>query len=162
MTSRKVTVIGSMDKGPSAHGYIDDEGDLLIDTSPDRTKIYLKGINCTPTEFKNWLLIVEESLDRWDLISCGENSIINIGASRIDFSIGSELEISFDDYIDALIEVRIKNAKIQLDKLIGIKKRQLEITAVIVSSDIDNQHRGLSNKSASSQIPSPVKVVLKK
>lgn len=121
MTTRKVIVVGSIDKGPSTHGYRDPEGELLIDTSPDRTVIYLQGINCTPSEFQHWLFTIEESQDRWDLISLSEDSIVDIGGSQIDFSIGTEVEIHFEQYFNALI----KNAHNQLEKLVNSKRAEL-------------------------------------
>lgn len=44
MTSRKVTVIESIEKAPSNHCFHDESDDgILIDTTPDIAVIYLEG-----------------------------------------------------------------------------------------------------------------------
>ena len=132
MTSRKAIVVDSLEQGPSVHGYRDDDGGLLFDTTPDRTKIYLKGINCTQREFMDWFLTIEESLDRWDLLSSCDDSLVDIGGSPIDLSVGTVLEITFDDYFEALIELRIKKAIHDIDRFIADKKVQIGIVTDVV------------------------------
>ncbi|WP_390241895.1 hypothetical protein [Vibrio sp. R78045] len=127
MTMLSVRVIDEIEKGPASHCFTDDNGELLIDTSPDRSEIILKGINCNPSEFIKWFLTVEESKGYYDLVSDGSDTLIDIGGSPHDFSAGKELHISFDEYFNALIETKITTANAQLDKLILDSKVKLGI-----------------------------------
>lgn len=116
MTSRKVTVIESIQKGLGNHGLHDESDDgILINTTPDIAVIYLEGVNCSPSDFIQWFLTVEESLGRYDLIWGDDNSLIDIGGSPLNLSPGAELEVTFDEYFAALLELRISEAKRALD-----------------------------------------------
>lgn len=44
MTTRKVIVLDSCEKGASTHCFY---SDILLDTSPEHAQITLEGINCT-------------------------------------------------------------------------------------------------------------------
>lgn len=125
MTTRKVRVMERVDKGPSTHCFCNDDGSILIDTSPDREEIYLAGINCTPSEFCDWFLTVEESHGRYSLLFGGQNSLIDIEGSSHDFSVGRVLEVNFDEYFSAFIEMRIQVAKRDLDWYVNSQRKKL-------------------------------------
>ncbi|WP_210467487.1 hypothetical protein [Vibrio crassostreae] len=125
MTTRRVLVIRAVDKGPSSHCFCNDDGSLLIDTSPDREEIHLEGINCTPSEFCDWFLTVEESHGRYSLLFGGQNSLIDIEGSCHDLSVGKVLEVNFDEYFSAFIEMRIQAAKRELDWYVDMQRNRL-------------------------------------
>ncbi|MCG6391786.1 hypothetical protein [Vibrio fluvialis] len=126
-TARKAQVIETRDRGPSVNGYSDDEGWPCFATMPDCEEIRLEGVNCTTEEFIEWFLIVEQSLDRYDFIGMAgeDNSLLDIGGSSIDCTVGAMLEITFDAYFDALLTVRINDANRVLEHQLMLAKRHL-------------------------------------
>ena len=116
MTSRKAFVVSEIDKGPSSHGFVDDIGRLLFDTSPERTEIKFEGINCTSSEFLEWFLTLEEYEGRSDLIWGDDDTLIDIGGSPLDLSPGKKFEIEFDEYFNAFVENRIDVANKQIER----------------------------------------------
>lgn len=115
MTSRKALIISTSEKGPSAHDFYNDDGVFFFDSTPDRTEIKILGVNCTTSEFIDWFLTVDHR-------HCGdfcrtENTLIDIGGSTLDLSVGMMLEVSFDDYFNALLDIKIQTAKRELNQL---------------------------------------------
>lgn len=138
MTSRKALVVDAADKGPSYHGFIDDNGLPFFDTSPDRTEITFEGINCTSAEFIEWFLTLEERAGRFDLLWGDDETLIDIGGSPIDLTTGTILEIDFDDYFNALIENRITEANSQIERCVNIALLKFD-TAEDNSTSIDSE-----------------------
>lgn len=134
MTIRKAVVISNCDLGPSSHDDIDEQGRMWLDTTPDRSNIKLRGMNCTTEQFIDWLLIVELSHDRFDLIRNYDGSLEDIGGSSIDFSVGNILEISFEVYFNALVQVRVESAHRDLD----LKLKQMTKTLGIELNKSNN------------------------
>jgi len=109
MTTLKAIVSKSEDKGPSTHGFVGDDGSLLIDTSPDRLEVELSPLNCSISEFMKWFVCINE-YRRYGLITCDSGTLIDLAGTDLDLSIGSVIEISFEQYFEALLEVRIEAA----------------------------------------------------
>ncbi|MEI8659225.1 hypothetical protein [Vibrio sp. Hal054] len=126
-TERQARVIGARDRGPSENGCCDDDGWPCVDTTPDCEEIRFEGVNCTTEEFIEWFLMVEQSQDRYDFIGmAGEgDSLLDIGGSTIDCTVGTVLEVTFDAYFDALLTVRINDANRALDQQLFLAKKHL-------------------------------------
>ena len=113
MTVRVARIVSSAERGPSSHGFVDDDGCRLIDTSPDHLEIKFEPVNCTLKEFLAWFCFLNE-YRQYDLIPCADGSYIDLAGSPLDLSLGAEVTITFDEYFEALIETRISDAKRQL------------------------------------------------
>ncbi|HCE2641726.1 hypothetical protein [Vibrio chemaguriensis] len=108
MTTRKVIVLDSCEKGASTHCFY---SDILLDTSPEHAQITLEGVNCTVQEFLDWFLIVERYHGRYDFCCTESGELIDIGGSLIDTNPGAVLEIDFNDYFNAWLDLKIEHAK---------------------------------------------------
>ncbi|MDA0146171.1 hypothetical protein OCT63_18250 [Vibrio sp. RW] len=113
MTTRRAKIVDSEEKGPSTHGFRDDEGDFLFDTSPDRLSIQLKPLNCSMSEFIEWFYFINE-YNNYELIVCDDGSLIDLSGTSLDVTVGRVIEINFDEYFHALVETRIKEAHLNL------------------------------------------------
>jgi hypothetical protein len=113
MTVRVARIVSSDDRGPSTHGFVDDDGYRFIDTSPDHLEVKFEPVNCTLKEFLAWFVFLNE-YRRYELIPCSDGSFIDLAGSPLDLTLGTEITITFDEYFEALIETRISEAKRKL------------------------------------------------
>jgi hypothetical protein len=81
---------------------------------PERADIQLESINCNLSEFFTWFLGTSAGND----FCVSDRSLIDIGGSRIDLSIGSVIEVSFNDVLDEQIESGGRKAKAEIREML--------------------------------------------
>ncbi|ODM57035.1 hypothetical protein BC455_18255 [Vibrio harveyi] len=118
-------MVNQIELGPNSHGFVDEDGNYIIDTTPDSLEIFIEGTNCTNEEFLEWFLTIEEANNRFDLCATANNMLIDIGGSGMDFTLGTKLTVEFDAYFNALIELRISQAKRAIDQIACNALREL-------------------------------------
>lgn len=126
MTSRIAIVVSSTERGPSSHDDMDEYGNTIIDTSPDHTAYTLEGVNCTAEEFLEWFDITDVNSE-FAIVGGASNKLLDLGGASTTLHVGMRLEVSFEQFFDALIENRIRRANYQLDRLLKASKEKLGI-----------------------------------
>jgi hypothetical protein len=118
---RTVRIVSSEEKGPSV------SCGEYVDSSPDREEYKLVGVNCTVSEFLEWFLEIDVGND----FCCSEDTLIDIGGSSLDLSIGAILSVSSDDYFSAWL---------QRTKAWHLNQARIEVGRIYDSLGIEHRH----------------------
>lgn len=112
MTSRIVSVVSIDDCG---QGWDDVS---VFDITPDHRVYHLKGVNCSTEEFAEWFSIVDSD---YEFIVGGTacEELIDLGGATTKLCIGMLLEITFEQYFNARLELEIHRANQQLNSYIA-------------------------------------------
>lgn len=89
----------------------DEPGNLYC--GPERTDIQLEGVNCTLEEFYEWFLKTKTGED----FCISDRSLIDIGGTRLDLTVGNLISVSFIDVLDEIIEASARQAKYEISQL---------------------------------------------